>query len=584
MNSHIDGLLRLCQSRYSHDSVSMSLSDWIIKNTVLRGTPFSFDRYPFQETIAADEHPNLCCRKPSQVGLTEIQIRKMLAWLRRRTMKGVFTMPNLAMYKRISKTRIKPTLDENKVFTPEDFGDKPARSMDIIQIGNSFLFVTAANEGDATSIDADIVMNDEVDLTDEAMLALFNSRLENSDYHIKQGFSTPTYLGRGIDTMFAGSDQHEYMLKCAACGHHQIPDFTLDFVDLPGFDPDLLESLADIEPHHMDKLDVKNAVVRCEKHSCRAPLDLGDSTRRQWVPRHPSRVLSRGYNVLPFSTDRRTIPRIITSLLDYKRLNNMKGWYNTVLGKPYSDASVQLTKAAVEACFDSANIVAPSSDQAVWMGIDIGQVCHLVLGVGNTAEACRVFLFESFPVAEIFDRVTGHIANYNVVGGTLDRHPYTPTADAIFTLTKGKIVPLEYRGSKRINVIKDPLGNLTHAQANRTQLLDQVASGVRRSSLRMGGFTHYRQMVIDHLCDMVREEPEEANEKEAKWIKSSTGADHFMHALAFMLGAIELKEIEYEIFTEEFRETVLVKPAAIGVANPVLIGRKKSNDRTNPFN
>ena len=56
------------------------ISEWIVENTQLRGKPFSFgDGYEFQRQIADDTHPSLKVKKISQVGLTELQLRKSLA-------------------------------------------------------------------------------------------------------------------------------------------------------------------------------------------------------------------------------------------------------------------------------------------------------------------------------------------------------------------------------------------------------------------------------------------------------------------------------------------------------------------------
>jgi hypothetical protein len=58
-NAYTQELLKRIMNRYSVDSVDMPMGDWLRQNTSLNGRPFSFDRYPFQEAIANDMHPNI---------------------------------------------------------------------------------------------------------------------------------------------------------------------------------------------------------------------------------------------------------------------------------------------------------------------------------------------------------------------------------------------------------------------------------------------------------------------------------------------------------------------------------------------
>ena len=62
------------------------MSTWLERNTRLKKEPFSFKGYEFQRRIADDMHPQMSVVKPSQVGLSELQLRKFLAMLKRTTM------------------------------------------------------------------------------------------------------------------------------------------------------------------------------------------------------------------------------------------------------------------------------------------------------------------------------------------------------------------------------------------------------------------------------------------------------------------------------------------------------------------
>lgn len=571
-NPHILELVRRMDARFSQDSDDMSLGDWICTNTTLRGRPFSFDRYPFQKAIADDMHPSIDVVKPSQIGLTEIQIRKALAFLaRNRGTSLIFTLPTDAMFERVSVTRILPLVKDEKAFNLETAnGERPTRSKGLMQIGTSFLYVTGSKEGDATSIPADAVFNDEVDLSDQQMLALFGSRMQNSDWKLNQRFSTPTFSNFGIDAGYQNSDQTVYMVKCDACAHWQEPLFNEASVEVPGLPSET--PLLEIDNALIDsgRLNLHGSYVCCEK--CRAPLDLGRTDNREWVAHFASRTHHRGYRISPFSTDRLSPEYVITQMMKYQEKEYLRGWYNTVLGLPHTAGSARLSDAEISKCF-TGHLESPALDKnkPSWLGIDMGQVCHLVLGQGNSKEDQEIVSFRAIPVGQLFDEVQLILDTYNVIGGAVDRHPYTPTAEGLFELSQGRIIPVEYRGTKELNLVGDPL---THAQANRTALIDEVSRVIRLSRIRFSGYGQQKQTITDHLKDMVRDENPE---KPANWVKL-TGNDHYFHALGFLLFGIALQETVHS--TEEQRTSVVVRPLSLDSTGTSLFNTRGSSKST----
>lgn len=572
-NQYLTELVQRLEDRYAVESTDMSLGEWLCANTTLQGRPFSFDRYPFQRAIADDMHPNMDVIKPSQVGLSEIQVRKSAAFLaRNRGTTLIFTMPNEKMYERMSKTRIRPLIEGEKVFNLiSGSEEKPIRSMGLYQIGTSFMFVTGATEGDATSISADAVFNDEVDLTNQQMLSLFNSRLQNSDWKLNQRFSTPTHTNYGVDKGFQVSDQHEYMCKCDTCNHWNIPVFRPQFVHIPGLSGDISD-LTHIDEGMIDsgKIDLENSYVKCEK--CNSPLDLSRTDNREWVPRFALRDHHRGYRVSPFSTDRLPVKYVVQQLLRYKSRDYLRGWYNTVLGEAFTDGNARLSDADIQACFTGHSTI-PNLDPRLptWIGADIGQTCHVVVAQGYSVRDLHCVRMLELPIGKLIEFMQEMIEVYNVVGGACDRFPYTPTADELYEVSNGLILPVEYRGQKSLNLVKDQVTQeVTHAQVNRTQILDDVAKGVRRRNLRFSGYGNQQSIIVDHLRDMIRDE---SPETEAKWIKM-TNNDHYFHALAFLIAGVKLKEAYTELYTSPRSSLPLIGGIATGAAQTSLIGGK----------
>lgn len=512
-------------TRYPRDGEDMSYSTWIQENTKLRGKKFSFKGYEFQVDIANDMSKSLSVIKPSQVGLTEVQIRKYLAFLaRNRGLSAIYTLPNEKMYKRVSKTRVKPLIQSEKAFSSFSEDEKASQSMDLYEINGSFAYFTGMSEGDATSIPADFLCHDELDLSDQVNIGLFQSRLQNSKWRLTHQFSTPTLPGYAIDAAYAVSDQREYMIRCQCCGHHQIPTFEMKHVILPGYtgDGDLTKMTED-EYH---QIDMDNVAIKCE--SCHKPLDLLNPDLREWIARHPGRR-ARGYRVRPFMNEALMLPYVIDQLFTMRRLDNMKGWWNTVLGEPFSDGSNQLTDDVIKRVLKGPNQIDVGKGPPVAIGIDVGKVCHVIIGV-IAGDIVHPFRFELIPASEIEEFVRKLCEQYNVVAGAMDRYPYTPTADAVFAASGGKVIPVDYKTGPFIQLKKDEFGELSYAQINRTATIDRAVNLIRRQMIQINGYGQYEETLKEHLKDMVRiEHPE----KDATWEKIN-GNDHFFHTLGYL--------------------------------------------------
>lgn len=575
-NQFASNLFQKASERFSVDSLSMTMSEWVEKNTTLKKRPFSLKGYEFQRAICDDMHPDLNVIKISQVGLTEIQIRKALGFLtRNRGTSLIFSLPDEAMYERVSKGRVKPIVNEDKVFnTPEDIQGRSVRSTEIIQLGQSFMYLVPALESAATSISADFVMNDEVDLSDQKMISLFNSRLQGSKYKLSQKFSTPTFPLFGIDLNWQSSDQHLYMCRCDSCGHWQHPEFTREFVHLEGM-PDNLSNFTDVTREMRDLLNFDQSYVMCQK--CKRPLDLSDPAKRQWVSQYPSRKETRGYKVGPFSTDNLTLPYIFKSLWEFQKNDYVRGFYNTVLGEPYSDGNIQIPIQDIHACMTPDMLPRNLKDyQDLWIGIDVGQICHIVIGAGPSSENIDVVSIYQVRADELVTHCESLCKNYNIRGGCIDRHPYTPTADEVMRVSGGRIIPVEYRGTRDVAIVQDVNNKVTHAQVNRTNFLDRVATRIRKRAMRISGYGQYKNIYVEHLRDMVRSE---TPEKQAEWVKLQ-GIDHYFHATGFMLEAPVLADFIRLKCKDEIRTSTLSMVSTVkdGTAGLIGMGNKKRDN------
>ncbi len=524
-NQYLQELHTLFQNRFAVESSDMPDSVWLEKNTNLKGDPFSFNRYPFQRELVDDEHRNSATIKPSQVGVSEVYQRKALALLtRHRNRKGIYAYPDDEMRKKNVQTRVMPMVNTTDIFNKPTAGDKPVRSIQLLQVNQSFLYMTGSKEGDATSTDADFVFLDEYDLHDMDIAGLFGSRLLNSDWKIKRFFSTPTFTQYGIHGLYESSDQMEYMIKCDSCNHWQFPLFTEKFIHLPGLPGDMnsLEELDQGTIEHFG-IDLEASYVCCER--CRAPLDLGRESNRAWVAKYPSRQYTRGRRVNPFSVSTRPPKDVILELCEIKKKGlSIRRFKNTILGEPEDSSTARISEAAIRACITGmAQLPAVNKEIATFIGVDMGHTCTITIGQGYTVEAIKVVTVENVPLSRVITRVLEICGMYNVVGGLCDRHPESQVAEDMREATNGLILPCEYRGEKEINIVKDPLGKILYIQADRTTLLDKVAKAVRGQCISFSGYGILENAIVEHLRNMVRDE---SPETKAVWLPADLGGLH----------------------------------------------------------
>jgi hypothetical protein len=533
-------LLRNCRERYGTSDANIKLAQWISENTTHSKRPFSYERYPFQEAIADDPHHNLAVEKCSQVGLTEIQIRKFLAILRRNSsLSGIFTLPNEKMFKRIYNARLKPILDQDAIFNPP-MEIQPVRRMDLIQIYDSFGYITGCTEGDATSISADFIFHDELDLSPMNMIALFQSRLQDSDMKMTQAFSTPSFVDFGINSSYMRGDQREYMQKCSRCNHWQIPQFDLRFIHIPDFKIEVAK-LTDITSQQIAELPLDEMYVKCER--CQGRLDLNDAQNREWVATHPNRTMFRSYKVRPFSTARIPPGYVFQQLAQYQDQDYLRGFYNTVLGEPFTESSAQIQRAEIETAMASGTRGTPAvaKDVPVFLGLDFGNVCHLVLGRELPDSKFEFFHFEQIPILNLLERLSEIRQDYSIVQGCIDRMPFIPTANALRDSSAHVLMPVFYAGTAGIAPVLDEFQQVDFYRVNRTNCLDRVRTLIVQANAVISGYGGYKETVITHLRDMVRDEQPE---KEPEW-KKLNGNDHFFHAMGYCMLARRVCEHMY---------------------------------------
>lgn len=252
----------------------------------IEGEPFSFAEHEYQREILRDVSSRVSVRKCSQVGLSELMVQKTLALtavLKHKRL--IFTLPVLAMASKFSKDRFDGLIEQSDFY--RGLMVKANNSASQKKIGSCTLYIGGTwGDTGAISVPAEVLINDEIDFSNQAVLGKLSSRLRHAtkDERGYAGwrfrFSTPTVDDYGVDALFKAGHQAHYLVKCRGCHEAVLPDFFEDMV-VPGLDKPMVE---------LEKRDVANpayrigeAWIKCPQCGSNLWRDLIDPSRRAWV-------------------------------------------------------------------------------------------------------------------------------------------------------------------------------------------------------------------------------------------------------------------------------------------------------------
>lgn len=519
-NPFITNFVSEMQGRYGMLEHGLSNADWIQKNTKINGVNFSVHDHEFQEKIMNDQATHQVIKKCSQVGLTEIVVRVALAFLvRNQGTTTIMTQPTRTMALNFSTTRVQDIIEESPLI--RNLLDRKVDSKELKALGKSYLYIKGTKgSSSAISVPADMILTDEYDFSDLAVVGKYNSRLSHSKYKLIKRFSTPTIPNFAISKEFAQSTQQHYLMKCPHCNHWNEHDFFTDVVVLHPKYKDVrpedinIDDLVDIGPDQVQML--------CQK--CRRPLQYHDYTAREWVAKHPSRYIS-GYQVRPWNTATQRPFDLLRSREDYELYSD---WVNFGLGEDYIDANQ---------IFDINKIVEAKIGlgMPIFIGIDFGKDCWVVTGY-KEYDTNRVIVNRKVKVSEhkVKDYIEEIIRNEFVVGMILDALPQTKLSADIRDLLPNAAYTAYYSDNQKdYYQIK---GNEEDITISRTQLFDKVLS-IKELVVQADENT---DLYKEHMQGMVKQRLKDDVIESERYVKVK--ADHWLHATGYMYCAIDVFE------------------------------------------
>jgi hypothetical protein len=505
------------------------VAKYIAEKTYLKGERFSWKDHEFQKDIANDTAQDLNVQKCAQVGLSELMARYGISCTRIMPyFSTIMTMPFSGDATNFAKTRLDPIIADSPDLKTAI--DPNLDNSEIKSIGTSLLYMRGCNGTTAAlSVPADMLIHDEVDRSDPAILAQYQSRIKHSKWKLTRKFGTPTANKVGIALEMAGSKRWRHMCKCNHCNHQFVPSFHNHIV-IPDYDRPFKE----ITKYNIDDIRWQEAYMVCPRCGKEPSLQFD---RRQWVCENPDdNFAPKGYYVTPFSVPNIvTIPSLIKEITKY----SWAEFCNQALGETAVENDAQLLEEDLENTKHAGDL---DSTEMHNLGIDVGQICYLVVARLTESGMLLVPHRETCILDDLEKRKRELSIRYRILITVIDLYPETDKVHQMQKKDKN-LYGGQYHDNAKLQTysilmvekdLKDGKLPVNQARIQRNLNFDELMGMFKKKLIRWSAkSTSDDKLFVAHCLDMSRKEEFRNNALQFVWQKSKEGNDHFMHALGY---------------------------------------------------
>jgi hypothetical protein len=397
-------------------------SKWAEHYRVVKGKPWTFDRFPWSKEMHDANSPVIVGQKAAQVGYTETAMNRTFYKLDIEKVDCLYVLPSESDASDFSSGRFDPAL-EDSMHLKELFSD--VNNVGLKRAGVSTLYVRGSkSRSKLKSIPTGFIVLDEVDemMQDNIPLALERA----SGQVIKQCLmiSTPTVTGHGINKFYNLTTMEQFFFPCPHCSKH----IQLTF-------PECLEITAE----QVTDLRIKESTLICPE--CRQTLE--HETKSEWlsegsfVAEYPGRE-NRGFNINQLYSSTIEPWELATGYI--KSLSDPtdeQEFFNSKLGKTHVVGDARVTDDHIIECYSDYMKCDTPRSQIISMGVDVGAFWHYEViewfikpDAGwtddpNESFTCRLLQEDKIPLREGVSEIINVIYNFGVRSCVIDRHPET---------------------------------------------------------------------------------------------------------------------------------------------------------------
>lgn len=480
--------------------------------------------------VYRDWHPLIVAQKGSQIGMTTCQICKLLYYCDTHNVTAIYTMPTAKDVFEFSQARFAPVIKASPYLLSR-MGNVDNATLK--RMGASTLYFRGAQKhSQAISVPADIIINDEYDFSDQAVMDTFEKRVGASKLKWFWRFSTPSIPDFGINALYKDTDQRHWLVKCTSCGKWQNVIFE----------------------HNLLKRASGTPYFGCRR--CKTRLKRRNGA---WVAKYPNKATDavyddqgrlvspadgmRGYWINPLTFTYVTATAVWGEWKKVERKNTnyaRKRFHNFDLGMPYLSGEGLITRDTIlktmrldmsEAGF---NVI----------GVDQGDLLHwVVLRVFPTGRMAVV----GYGITNDFSRIDALLERYRIRAGIIDALPNKHNARDLVQRNRGRMYMAYYRDqreekkyvteNKKREQEKKQRESEQETQTmhlDRTETLDDsgqdwIDGMVYLVGDPMKNLSEEQEEFIKQMTNMKRDFAEDTKGNTvAVWVK--VGDDHYRHA------------------------------------------------------
>jgi hypothetical protein len=394
------------------------LLTWSIVNraNLKPGLPFNLLEHPYLKGIYQETAKVVVLYKASQMGASEYAVSYALHAADARMATVLYIFPTDTHVSDFSSARIGPAIEASPYLNSivvEGGGKDGKRGADRVtlkRVRDRFIYLrggqvkTNGQAPQLKSIDADLIVLDEVDEMDPRAPSIAEKRLGHSTIAEQRWISTPTYPGVGIHAKWLESDQREWFVRCEACGERQ---------------PMTIHQVVDA----WDELGRPTAwhdYVACQK--CRRPLNR--LAPGEWVAAFPDREIA-GFHLTKLFGPTTSLKHLVQGLVTTDETKRREA-FNQDLGETYTPRGGQITDGTLDDCRRDYGR-GPVAGERTVMGVDVNKTLNVVIrGPRNAETGERPLRFAG--ELESFEAVGYLIKQYRVERCVIDALPETRKA------------------------------------------------------------------------------------------------------------------------------------------------------------
>lgn len=485
---------------------------WSTKNVRLpKDAQWDFQDRAWQVQIFDDAPPNLVVIKPTQIGLTTLMLCKMFHQAHYHPLRAMYTLPRQDDVYDLVNGRVTSMLENSPALAAK------LSNVDNVRLkvyGSSYIHFMESTVP-PRMLDVDLLINDEVDLSNQDYLEQYIARLDASLRPLHWRISTPTIHNFGIHAAYERSTKNTWLVKCPRCGLDQ-------------------ELQWDANMRHKGG-DTWLSCTQCDKRL--EPEVIQDG---RWVSEYPGRDIV-GYSVSQL---------MVTSISPQKLYNDSltmtaKNFYNLRLGKPYTPATGGISRSAVyEKCFPG-TVKHLSTGEGYFLGADQGNDIHVLIGKPD-GDLIRIVHAEVIPIDDGFDRLEYLMKAYGIRQAVVDGLPNRHSALAFARKFTSYRAACAFYSSVQ-DMYKTNPGEFS-VLINRSMMFDSLYEKLNEGKIIMYGsrsaMTDVMRKFVNHVTSIKRDEVHTetklgGKKTEITWV--STADDHFAHALLYLATAIDMK-------------------------------------------